>query len=336
MNSNSIVIATLAALTTFAVATSAAADERGRWTFSAGTAWRSSVNLKTKGVLAPPPVTPCSMTKSAMSDSRNWYNRPHDLVPDPRAGQGGIPADAKLWGIDDARTEICGTPGSGYNVNSTKERSPIGLNLQAGYDFYRAETWSLGLNARFAGYWNMRSSTRGYYDAGTKQTEVWTDHYVFPEESPVDPFGPDPDYGTIVANGSDLKTSDLDTCGSRYITTRLRSDLYQIGLGPKVTWTPFAGRCECLEWLDVYGGVEVLGNIAHSKLDADRWGTTSTDFLIGFGGSVGLVGNITDWLGIYGQIGYEWIDKAEVSSGPIKSEIDYSSLVLAAGVQFRF
>ena len=120
------------------------------------------------------------------------------------------------------------------------------------------------------------------------------------------------------------------------VSTRLRSDLYQIGLGPKVTWSPFVGWCDCMSWLDVYGGVEVLCNLARTEFDADGHSSSQTDCLLGFGGNVGLVGNITDWIGIYGQVGYEWVDKSNVSTGGFKADIDYSSLVLSAGVQVRF
>jgi len=124
--------------------------------------------------------------------------------------------------------------------------------------------------------------------------------------------------------------------GSRFVSTRLRSDLYQIGLAPKVTWALFAGWCEWMSWLDVYGGLEVLCNMTYTRFEADGSSSSSTDCLLGFGGNVGLVGNITDWLGIYGQIGYEWVDKSDVSNGDFKADIDYSSLVLSAGLQFRF
>ena len=78
-----------------------------------------------------------------------------------------------------------------------------------------------------------------------------------------------------------------------------RGDLYQIGLGPKVTWSPFVGWCDSLSWLDVYGGVEVLCNLARTEFDADGHSSSQTDCLLGFGGNVGLVGNITDNIGIY-------------------------------------
>ena len=309
-------------------------EERGRWTFSAGPSWRSRVKMETHGTLVAPAPTPRSTTRRDMTDSANWTDA--SLVADPNAGTGGIPPDGKLWGVSDTRTEVYGTAGANYSVNASDEERPLGLNLQGCYDFLQGETWSVGLNLRFAGYWNMKSSSRGRYNAGSTRTETWQDDYIFPDLSPEADFAPDP-ADTILANGSTMQGDPvIDTRGSRMVSTRLRSDLYQIGLGPKVTWSPFVGWCEWMEWLDVYGGVEVLCNLARTEFDADGSSTSQTDCLIGFGGNVGFVGNITDWIGIYGQVGYEWVDKSDVSTGGFKADIDYSSLVLSAGVQVRF
>ena len=309
------------------------AEGRGRWTFSAGPAWRSRVKLETRGTLVAPVPTASSTVRRDMTDSANWTEA--SLVADPNAGTGGIPADGELWGISDTRTEVYGAAGANYSANASDEERPLGVSLQGGYDFLRGETWSVGLNLRFAGYWNMKSESRGRFNAGSTVTETWQEDYVFPDLSPEVGFAPDP-ADAIVANGSTLLSSVTDMRGSRAVLTRLRADLYQIGLGPKVTWSPFVGWCDAMSWLDVYGGVEVLCNFAHTEFDADGRSSSQTDCLIGFGGDVGLVGNITDWLGIYGQVGYEWVDKSDVSTGGFRADIDYSSFVLSAGVQVRF
>ena len=333
-------IGTIVALTAAAAVADGAAENelvkeegRGRWTFSAGPAWRSRVKLETHGTLVAPAATPRSTTKRDMTDSANWTDA--SLVADPNAGTGGIPDDGQLWGVSDTRTEVYGAAGANYAANASNEERPLGLNLQGCYDFLQGETWSVGLNLRFAGYWNMKSSSRGRYNAGSTRTETWTDNYIFPDLSPEAALAPDPS-DNIVANGSTLDGSMTDTHGSRAVSTRLRAGLYQIGLGPKVTWSPFVGWCDSLSWLDVYGGVEVLCNIAHTEFDADGRSSSQTDCLLGFGGNVGLVGNITDNIGIYGQVGYEWIDDTDVSTGGFKADVDYSSLVLSAGIQVRF
>lgn len=308
-------------------------EGRGRWSFMAGPSWRSRVKMETHGTIVAPAPTPRSTDKRDMTDSANWTDA--SLVADPLAGTGGIPEGGKLWGVSDMRTEVYGTAGQNYSANVSDEERPLGLNLQGCYDFLQGETWSVGLNLRFAGYWNMKSESRGYYNAGSSLTEVWQDDYVFPDLAPIGTFAPDP-ADNIVANGSTLISSTPLDYGSRPVSTRLRADLYQIGIGPKVTWSPFVGWCDWMDWLDVYGGVEILCNIAHSEFDADGASSSQTDCLLGFGGNVGFVGNITDWCGIYGQVGYEWIDKSDVSAGGFKADIDYSSLVLSAGLQFRF
>ena len=312
-------------------------NTRGRWSFSAGPAWRSTVNIDMHGGIASPSPVARKIDKRDMSDPDNWTDQVK--LADPKAGTGGIPEDGELWGVTDVRTVTYGVPGSDYSMKSSDDERPLGLNLQGCYEFYRGDNWSLGLNLRFAGYWNMKSSKRGYFNAGYTQIDTYTDKYVF-EDSIVElPFSDsvsDASSATYVGvSDGDPNTVTIDR-GSRSVSTRFRGDLYQIGIGPKAYWSPFKDWCEPMDWLDVYGGVEVLCNIAYSQLDADGSSTSSTDCLLGFGGNVGLVGNITDWCGIYGQVGYEWIDKSDLSCGGFKGEVDYSSLVLSAGLQFRF
>lgn len=311
---------------------------RGHWSFSAGPAWRSRVKMETRGTVFAPSTTPRQTIPGAdMQDPNNWTAnntapRPNPQYPDYDA------AHPTLWGVGSDRTEIYGVPGHDYVVNSSDEDAPLGLDLQACYEMYQAKTWSVGLNLRFAGYWNMESSSSGYFNAGGTYTQNYRDWSLFDNVYTgtfVDDIDPTIGDRPSINGGSDMKDVYVDK-GSHIVNTRLRSDLYQIGLGPKVTWTPFAGVCDWMDWLDVYGGVEVLCNIAYSKLEADGASGTSTDCLLGFGGNVGLVGNITDWCGIYGQVGYEWVDKTSVSAGSFSADIDYSSLVLSAGVQFRF
>ncbi len=46
--------------------------------------------------------------------------------------------------------------------------------------------------------------------------------------------------------------------------------------------------------------------------------------------------NVTDWLGLYGEVGYEWVDGFETSVGDVRSTVDFSSLVVSAGIVLRF
>jgi len=321
----------------------AAKGEGSRWTFSAGPAWRSGVKMETSGRV--------SDAYLPASSSRSW-DKDLDQSPsalgvserklDPQAGI-TVPAGQERWAATATRTDVTVSPGtSDGSVNASDTERPLGLTLQGGYDFYRAETFSVGVGLRFAGYWNMRSESSGRFSAGDIRTQTFKDYFLYEDRPYTGNVGTDlkswnrPSDTPVYDYAEPLSDTTVAGAGTRSFTTRLRSDLYQIGLGPKITWTPFAGVCEWMDWLDVYGGVEILCNIAYSKLEADGASGTSTDCRIGFGGNVGLTGNITDWLGIYGQVGYEWVDKTSVSAGSFSADIDYSSLVLSAGVQFRF
>ena len=320
--------------------------ELGRWTFFAGPAWRSRVKIETSGrIAAPTPAADRTVRSLDMNNPANWEAEgPAVKVADPLAGVpgSGVPAGGQLWQVSSMRTEYTGVAGRDYAVGASGEDAPLGLTLSAGYDFYRGETFAVGLNLRFAGYWNMKSETRGNYNAGHTQIDYYSDHSIFTGCPVLGTFGEDvsPDYDRPEANGwTQVYPDGLPTeedYGSRAVSTRLRSDLYQIGLGPKVTWSPFVGWCDCMSWLDVYGGVEVLCNLAHTEFDADGRSSSQTDCLLGFGGNVGLVGNITENIGIYGQVGYEWIDDTDVSTRGFKADVDYSSFVLSMGLKFRF
>ncbi len=178
----------------------------------------------------------------------------------------------------------------------------------------------------------MKASASGAVDSGSVRTIVSTDYFLF--EDP--PYPPTAIGSSSTPNAEPYEpyreaVSDTTSAGagSRYVSARLESDLYQIAIGPRVTW-------HALSWLDVYGGVDVLVNFAAMDFKADGSSTSEVETLLGFGGCVGFDAYLTDWFGIYGQVGYEWIDDAEVSAGGIAGEADFSSLVVSAGVRFRF
>ena len=325
MNKYIFVISALSLLGCALFAEDSSAKE-GAWTFSAGPAWRNTVKMETHGAVYPPATAKRSTTSRDMSDAANWTGE--SLVADPMAGKGGIPKDGKLWGVSDVRNEVKGVPGRIYLVDDREEEDPAGLNLQACYDFICGSCCSVGLGIRLAGYWGMEATTYGYFDAGSTRTEKWRENYVFPDLSPEADFLPDPE-DNIEHVSSTMVSSHTDKLGSRAIGTRLRADLYQVGIGPKATW-------HALGCLDVYGGIELLGNLSRGEFDADGASCSQTDFLLGVGGNLGLGLDIADGLGIYGQVGYEWIEKAELAAGGFNAEIDYSSLVLSAGIQLEF
>ena len=311
-------------------------EGRGRWTFSAGPSWRARVKLETSGTAyATPLVNPGNTANPPTKGNVEG------ITDDPEAGKTS-PEGQRFYYVGVDNWEYDFTPGSGVSsLNQSDVERPVGLYLQGCYDFYQGETVSVGLNLKFAGYWNLKSSGSGSVSAGKLVTHRYRDYYFY-EDDPVyegTPEGDDIDELSFLPSEPNERketTTTTDIGASRAYSTRLRSDLYQIGLGPKVTWSAFEGWCKPLSWIDLYAGVDILFNFAYNRLEADGYSTSDTDFLIGFGGNVGFVGNITDWLGIYGQVGYEWIDKSDLSCGNFNGEVDYSSLVLSAGVQFRF
>lgn len=311
-------------------------DEGGSWMFSVGSVWRSRVKIETSGRIAAEHTVASSTKKRDMSDSANWDKDKAELVAHPNAGEGTLAEDDVLWGIDDERVETYTVAGQDYVVNMSDVERPMGVSLQAAYTLYQTETWSVALAVRFAGYWNMKSSSSGRYAGASKVTETWADHYVFPEEAADADFDPDPEYGTIAANGSTLKSREVEDSGSRTVATRFRGDLYQLGIGPNFVWSPFAEGAETAGWLDLFCTVELLGNVAHSTLKADGDSASDTTFLFGVGAALGAAAYFTENCGVYGQVGYEWIDDTDVAVGGFRTDVDYSSLVVSAGFQLWF
>jgi opacity protein-like surface antigen len=63
---------------------------------------------------------------------------------------------------------------------------------------------------------------------------------------------------------------------------------------------------------------------------------SATKFLLGGGIQGGVSYELTEWLGIGGTVGYEWIQKAEADCGSTEVEIDYSSLTVSVGIFVNF
>lgn len=318
------------------IAASVTFADRGPWTFTAGPAWRSSVRMETSGIGHAAQLPESHTVSYGDFDPLNqstWSGHNIHAPVDVPASYSPYPGQ-QTWAIDATRTLVDVMPGAEGRIDSSSDSGAMGVNFGIGYDFYRGEAFSIGAGLRFAGYWNMKTTCGGDSSGGTIRTREYTDMFLFmtgidasdPAPSAGDVYLPEatPDYmGTVPTY------DNTDIIGARTFDSRLRTDFYQIGIGPRFTW-------HALTWLDAYAGIDILVNFAYSKLDADGSSSTQTDCLIGFGGNLGLVGNITDNIGVYGQVGYEWVDKSEVSAGGFSADIDYSSLVLTAGLQFRF
>lgn len=315
------------------------AQARG-WRMTIGPGFRSTMKTELRG-------TPTAAdTSTATYNERynnlkdgNWapYESDGTIVahPDPERGNVGIPEDAELWGIS-ATYDLTTVQydGTGTPIDATDRPSSLGVKARMGFDFYENETISVGLDLRLAGYWNMKSSAAGRIAGSRATTTTVTDWWVF-DQGPYDVTGATPsssdnwpitldptsrEYGTPVEGGI--------TTG-RAVGMRIRSDLYQIGLGPTVSWHAFS-------WLDAYVSVAALCNIASLDFEAGESRTSDTKCALGFAGDIGLAAYLTDNIGLYAEVGYEWIDRFEVDVDALSARMDYSSLVVSAGVAFKF
>ena len=115
----------------------------------------------------------------------------------------------------------------------------------------------------------------------------------------------------------------------RTVRARLEADLYQLGLGPTVTW-------RVCPWLDAYAGAAALCNLAALDFEAGTSRASETACLFGLAAEVGLVANLTENLGAFAEVGYEWIDEGRFSAGGLRAEADFSSLVVSVGLRLSF
>ncbi len=293
------------------------------WRFSAGPAWRSQIDVDIKG------NTENSYADTTYRDleSGNWREHASEAVakPDPLDdGQGTIvPAGSTLYAIDASYTETT------VAYDGADNPSACGLKTRLGYDFIENDAISVGLDLRFAGYWNMKSSANA-----TKSSRTITDRWFF-EDGPYPGMGPsvadDPDTRAPKRNSGSRQTTTpiIDAAGGRALHSRLCADLYQVGLGPTVTWHAFS-------WLDAYASAAVLCNIASIDFDVGTSSQSDAQCRLGFAGEVGLAAYLTENIGIYAEVGYEWIDDFDASVNAFSTDIDFSSVVVSAGIAFKF
>ena len=315
-------------LTVFAVA--AVAAQADGWHFSAGPAWRSRVKTEMHGAVPVPTET--ARTEYSDSYSRNpgqdgQYSRDEiSAVPDPAN------AGDELWAVGISFTETTTTPGeSAAGIDSTETDGSLGLKTRFGYDVWEMGPVSVALDLRFAGYWNLRSSASGYASGGTRTVRTGNNYFLFedgpscPDDDNFDGWLPSDVAQTVFDPNSD-RTELLP--GHR-VGSRLRADLYQLGLGPTVSW-------RVCPWIDAYAGAAILCNIASLDFEVGATSSSETQCRVGFGAEVGLVANVTENLGLFAEVGYEWIDSFDASAGGLAADVDFSSLVISAGLQVRF
>ncbi|HRT30004.1 MAG TPA: hypothetical protein P5527_09435 [Kiritimatiellia bacterium] len=323
-----IALFTVAALV---VATATAEEEggSGRWNISVGPAWRSRVKSSISGRGSGPSI-PASQTTTYDQDIAGhgpWSaDEVGTTVPDPQN-----PGE-RLYAATRIGTETTVTPHSGAtSLNDSDRDRPLGVSLSAGHDFYTSGRFSAGLSLRFAGYWDMKSHACGQAGGSTTTSRSWRDYHLFS----AGPIPPDDDFEYLYPDSDpylpyreDLGGAHQTMPGQR-ICARLSSDLYQIGIGPKLTWRAH-------DRIDLFGGVEALCNFSRLEVEYGEMSRSDTECLPGVGARLGLVAYLTDNVGFQIDAGYEWIDEADISLGGVRAEVDYSSFVTTAGITLRF
>jgi len=307
----------------------------GGWNLTAGPAWRARVKSEISGGIS---VATPSAYRTAGYDrdvpgKSSWSSA--DVTSgvvvekdDPDYPGLGLTKWAATANWTDAQV----VPNSGLAaVRGSDERGPLGLRVNGGYDWDVGERFSLGVNVMFAGYWDMKAEARGAAGGGVRTVSGWTDYYLFdggvvPPDSDISGMSPNP---TPYLPYRDGAYSRSELIPGRSVSARIRSDLYQIGIGPKATW-------HALDWLDVYGGVNALCNLANMNLSTSAGSSSEVQCRFGIGANLGLAAYLTEWFGLYADVGYEWVDKASTSCNGVSADVDYSSLVLSAGAVFSF
>ena len=315
-----------------AVTAGAAEMKHGSWRLSIGPAWRERVKSSISGTAD---VTPIAASYSVNYDQNiathgPWTGAEPNIVTvtDPLTSLPTYAATA-------TRTETMVSPNGGVGAfSSSDERSPLGMKASVGFDFYDNGVFSVGVDVRFAAYWDMKSSARGSAGGGMTTDSSFTDYYLFDSGPyPVTPAGPGwafffpstaPELALRTPSGS-----TTTAVSSAPMSARITSDLYQIGLGPFFSW-------HVCEWLDAYAKAAALCNIAHMDADVNYSSSSHTICRFGVGGEIGAVAWVTDNLGVYTEVGYEWIDEASVRTGDAKATSDFSSLMVGAGVVVGF
>lgn len=299
------------------------------WRLTVGPAWRARVKSSISGRGTVEGVA-SSRTVTADRDVAGhgpWRADEVVTVQDPDSP--GDPS-ARKYAATRTVTETVVTPsGTQARLDGSDVDRPLGMKANLGYDIWSTERFALGLNLSFAAYWNMRSAASGSAGGGRIDVRRTTEYYLFGD-------GPIPDDTDFTAFQPDAEPYRRDTVdlaptelAGRRLHARIRSDLYQIGLGPQATW-------HVCGWLDAYGRVEALCSLAHLDFDTGASRTAETKCLPGVGGTVGLAASIAENVALYAEAGYEWIDAAETKLGRARAEVDFSGLVLGAGVVVSF
>ena len=303
----------------------------GVWRLGVGSAWRSRVKASVSGSIPTTPIVP-SHTVTYDKDivgTASWSVGDVTTVPDndPFASDG-----VTLYAVESIRTERTVTAnGSAANLNNSDENSPLGIKAGIGCDFYDNGVMSVGLDLKFATFWNMEAAVSGTAGDGTVRIQTMKDYFLFengpyPGELDFTDFQPETEPYLPYREQISDATTILPASKIRAMVT---SDLYQIGLGPRFGW-------HICDWLDAYIGASALCNVASVDFDVGGRGETAVECSFGAGADVGLTAWIADNFGFYVEVGYEWVDNPSNDNGAMSAEMDFSSLIVGAGCVIRF
>ena len=301
------------------------------WRLTVGPAWRSRVKASISGNAQVDTVS-ASHTVTYDKDvagKTSWGVGDVTTVPDTDPS---APAGSTLYAAESVRTETIVSPdrGSGQ-IDSSDEDSPLGFKMGVGYDFYDDGRFSAGLDFKFAAFWDMESQVSGSAGSGTMRVKKDKDYFLFENG----PYPNDTDFSYSLPNADPYipyrePISDTMTAlPSSAIRAMVTSDLYQLGVGPRFGW-------HVCNWLDAYAGVSALCNIAAVDFEVNGQEKSMTKCRFGAGADIGLAAWLTKNIGLYGEVGYEWIDESTVRNGGMSAELDYSSLIISAGLMVSY
>jgi hypothetical protein len=301
------------------------------WRLTVGPAWRSrtkaaiSGNAKVDAVSASHTVT----YDKDIAGKTSWGIGDVTTVldTDPTA-----PAGSTLYAAESIRTERIVSPGSASGrLDGSDDDSPLGLKIGVGYDFYDDGCFSIGVDFKLAAFWDMESQVSTSAGGGTVRVKTDKDYFLFengpiPGETDFTDFLPSKDPYLDYRKPISDTTTILPSSAIRAMVT---SDLYQFGVGPRFGW-------HVCNWLDAYAGVSALCNIAAVDLEVNGRGESAVECRFGAGADVGLAVRLSENIGLYAEVGYEWIDESTVRNGGMSAELDYSSLIVSTGLMVRF
>ena len=301
------------------------------WRTTVGPAWRSRVKASLSGSVSVDAV-PASHTVTYDKDvasTASWGLGDVTTVPDTDSS---APVGSTLYAVEATRAETTVMPGTASGeIDGSDTDSPLGFRMGVGHDFYDDGMFSVGLDVRLAAFWDMKSTVSGSAGGGTVRVQTFKDYFLFENG----PYPDDTDFSYCLPEADPhlpyrQNVGDVTTVlPSSTIRAMVTSDLYQIGVGPRIGW-------HICNWFDAYSGLSALCNIAAADFSVNGRDESVVKCRVGVGADIGLAAWLTENFGLYAEVGYEWIDEPTVRNYGMSAEMDYSSLIVSVGGIVRF